>query len=265
MNAWERVQLARDAKRPTASYYINSVFDSFVELHGDRNYGDDPAIVGGIAYLSGRAVTVIGQEKGGEISDKMKRNFGSPHPEGYRKTLRLMEQAEKFGRPIICIVDTQGAFCGVGAEERGQGQAIAQNLMRMMTLRVPIVSVLIGEGGSGGALAMAVADRVLMLENAIYSILSPEGFASILWKDASRAEEAAENMKLTANDLYTLEVIDGVIPEPEGGAHVDPLRLAKAIKDILVCEVSALKELDTETLLALRYEKFRSMGETAIL
>ena len=202
--AFERVKLARDNHRPTGLDYIKNIFKEFIELHGDRRYADDPAIVGGLARLNGAPVTVIAIEKGHTAKERTYRNFGAPHPEGYRKALRLMKQAEKFGRPVICLIDTSGAYCGVGAEERGQGQAIAENLMEMSTLCVPILSILIGEGGSGGALALAVADRVWMLQNAVYSVISPEGCASILWKDASKAETAAESLRLTAEDAKVL-------------------------------------------------------------
>ena len=205
---YERVKAARSADRPTGLDYVNYIFTDFVELHGDRRFGDDPAIVGGIARLNGRPVTVIAIEKGHTTRDRMARNFGMPHPEGYRKALRLMQQAEKFHRPVICFVDTAGAYCGIGAEEWGQGQAIAENLVAMSGLKTPILSVLIGEGGSGGALALAVADRVWMLENAVYSVISPEGCASILWKDAGKADEAAQRLKLTAWDALDLGIID---------------------------------------------------------
>ena len=202
MSSWEKVNIARHKDRPTGSYYIKNIFDDFIELHGDRNFGDDAAIIGGIGYLNKVPVTVIAITKGANTKENIKRNFGMPKPEGYRKALRLMKQAEKFHRPVICFIDTPGAFCGVEAEERGQGEAIARNLMEMSRLKTPIISVLMGEGGSGGALALAVCDKVLMLEHAIYSILSPEGFASILWKDGSKAKDAAEVMKITAQDLY---------------------------------------------------------------
>ena len=215
--SYERVKAARSADRPTGLDYVNFIFTDFVELHGDRRFGDDPAIVGGIARLGGRPVTVIAIEKGRTTRDRMARNFGMPHPEGYRKALRLMQQAEKFHRPVICFVDTAGAYCGIGAEERGQGQAIAENLVAMSGLKTPILTVLIGEGGSGGALALAVADRVFMLENAVYSVISPEGCASILWKDAARAEEAAACLKLTAHDALSMGITEEVIPEDQLG------------------------------------------------
>ncbi len=260
MSAWDRVLAARDPKRPTAKYYIDQAFDGFFELHGDRLFADDPAIVGGLAWLNGTAVTVIGQEKGVTPREKTLRRFGSPNPEGYRKALRLMEQAEKFNRPIINLVDTQGAYCGVGAEERGQGRAIADNLMRMMALSVPTITVILGEGGSGGALALAVSDRVAILENAVYSILSPEGFASILWKDASRAQEAAETMKLTASELKALGVVDAVIMEPGGDAKNNPQSTAEAVKAYIGKELEALQKLSAEELVSARRAKFRAMG-----
>ncbi len=213
ISAWERVKIARGTERPTSIDYISHIFDRFLELHGDRYCRDDGAIVGGIATIDGIPVTVIGQQKGRNIKQNMKRNFGMPNPEGYRKALRLMKQAEKFHRPVVCFVDTPGAFCGIEAEMRGQGEAIAKNLYEMSSLKTPILSIVIGEGGSGGALALAVADEVWMLENATYSILSPEGFASILWKDSKRADEAAGIMKITGEDLLELKIIDQVIPE----------------------------------------------------
>ena len=215
MTAWDRVRIARGKNRPTAMFYIEHVFDDFFELHGDRHFKDDGAIVGGIAQIDGRAVTVIGQQKGRSTKENIFRNFGMPSPEGYRKALRLMEQAQKFHRPVICFVDTSGAYCGIGAEERGQGEAIARNLMEMSALQVPVLSIVIGEGGSGGALALAVANEVWMLENSMYSILSPEGFASILWKDGKRAKEAAQVMKLTARELKSLGIVDKILGEKE--------------------------------------------------
>lgn len=214
--AWDRVLLARKTDRPKALDYINSIFEDFIELHGDRNFADDKAIVGGIATFEGRPVTVIGEQKGKKAKENLERNFGMPNPEGYRKALRLMKQAEKFNRPIITFIDTPGAYPGMGAEERGQGEAIARNMYEMSKLRVPIICIVIGEGSSGGALAIAVGDKIVMLENAIYSILSPEGFASILYKDASKAKEAAEDMKATAEDLKKFGIIDKIIKEPEG-------------------------------------------------
>jgi acetyl-CoA carboxylase carboxyl transferase subunit alpha len=261
LTPWERVGLARMVERPTALKYISKIFDLFIEFHGDRNFGDDPSIVGGIAQLKGRAVTVIAQQKGETTKENIQRNFGMTNPEGYRKALRLMKQAEKFKRPIICFVDTPGAFCGVGAEERGQGEAIARNLMEMMSLKVPVISIVIGEGGSGGALALAVADEVWMLENSVYSILSPEGFASILWKDGSRAREAADIMKITSYDLQALNIIEKVIPEPEGGAHTNVDAVAKEIKDNLIEVLDFFKDKCENELLEDRYNKFRKIGE----
>lgn len=260
LTAWEKVGIAKLVERPTALDYIERIFTDFIELHGDRLFRDDPSIVGGIGKLNGRPVTIIGQQKGRDTKEYIKRNFGMPNPEGYRKVLRLMKQAEKFNRPVICLVDTPGAYPGIGAEERGQGEAIARNLMEMANLRVPLVSIVIGEGGSGGALAMAVADEVWMLENAIYSILSPEGFASILWKDSSRAKEAAEVMKITAEDLKNFGIIDRVVKEPLGGAHKNVEETAENIKAVLSETISKLSEYDIEELLNKRYNKFRSFG-----
>ena len=256
---WEKVKLARMSVRPTGLDYIEGLLDDFIELHGDRYYGDDPAIVGGIAFFNGIPVTVIVQQKGRNTKENIKRNFSMPHPEGYRKSLRLMKQAEKFHRPIICIIDTPGAFCGIGAEERGQGEAIATNLAEMMFLKTPIISIVISEGGSGGALALGVGDRVYMLENSIYSILSPEGFASILYKDSSKAEKAANDMKLTADDLLEFGVIDGIIPEPTGGAHNNPNEIFESVRSIIEKDIMELIKLSEEELLRKRYEKFREM------
>ncbi|WP_032078431.1 acetyl-CoA carboxylase carboxyltransferase subunit alpha [Clostridium drakei] len=259
--AWEKLSLARMIERPTALDYIERIFDSFIEFHGDRCFSDDASVVGGIALLDGMPVTIVAHQKGRNTAENIKRNFGSPNPEGYRKGLRLMKQAEKFGRPVICMVDTQGAYCGKGAEERGQGEAIAKNLLEMSKLKTPIISIVIGEGGSGGALAFAVADDVWMLENSVYSVLSPEGFASILWKDASRAKEAAEVMKITAKDLKEYGIIDKVIKEPSGGAHKDVEKMAASIKEELIEKISVLKKQSIKELLDERYSKFRNMGE----
>ncbi|WP_185650847.1 acetyl-CoA carboxylase carboxyltransferase subunit alpha [Clostridium sp. DJ247] len=261
--AWERLTLARMIERPTSLDYIERIFDSFVEFHGDRCFGDDSSVVGGIALLDGVPVTIIAHEKGRNTAEKIKRNFGSPNPEGYRKGLRLMKQAEKFNRPIICFVDTQGAYPGVGAEERGQGEAIAKNLLEMSSLKTPIISIIISEGGSGGALAFAVSDEVWMMENAVYSVLSPEGFASILWKDSSRAKEAAEIMKITAKDLNEFGIIDKVLKEPLGGAHKDVDKMSALIKRELIDGFSMLKKQSIDELLQRRYEKFRNMGKYA--
>ena len=252
MSAYEKVLLARAKGRPTGLSYIDHIFQDFVELHGDRRFADDPAIVGGIATLGGKPVTVIAMEKGSDMKDKVRRNFGAPNPEGYRKALRLMEQAEKFRRPVVCFVDTSGAYCGLGAEERGQGQAIAENLVKMAGLRTPIVSVLIGEGGSGGALALGVADQVWILENAVYSVISPEGCASILWKDAKKVKDAAECLRLTAQDMEELGVVEKVIPEEK-----DFSLTYSQIKEELVKTLEELSSLPMEELLQKRYERFR--------
>ena len=230
----EKIQLARHPSRPTTLDYINYLITDFVQLHGDRRFADDLAMVGGVGMFEGIPVTVIGTQKGKDTKDNIKRHFGMPHPEGYRKALRLMEQAEKFGRPIINFIDTAGAYPGLGAEERGQGEAIAYNLYRMSTLKTPVISVITGEGGSGGALALAVADKVFMLSNSIYSVISPEGCASILWKDSSKAIDAAQALKIDANSLLQMGIIDGIIEEPEGGAHQDYAGMAENIKNKLV-------------------------------
>jgi len=256
----EIIKIARKVSRPTTLQIIGAVFDGFIELHGDRNYKDDKAIVSGVAMLDGMPVTVIGIQRGQTIEENLKRNFGSPHPEGYRKALRLMKQAEKFGRPIVTLINTAGAYCGVGAEERGQGEAIARNLFEMSGIQTPVIAILCGEGGSGGALALAVADRVWILENAIYSILSPEGFASILWKDSTRANEAAQIMKLTAPDLLELGVVDEIIAEAEGGMQNDPAMTTARIKEMLIAELAALSVTDKAVLLDARYARFRRFG-----
>ncbi len=244
---------ARDQGRLTALDFAQGIFDDFIELHGDRNFRDDGAIIGGIGRLNGQAVTVVGIQKGRNLQDNLNRNFGQPHPEGYRKALRLMKQAEKFGRPVVTFINTAGAYPGVGAEERGQGEAIARNLMEMSDLKVPIIAIIIGEGGSGGALALAVADKVWMLENTIYSILSPEGFATTLWKDGSRSEEAAELMKITSGELLNMGIVDKVIPER--GYFTS--EIIEAIKTAIVDELAELSQLSTEDLLEARYQRFR--------
>lgn len=256
--AWDSVQLARNTKRPTAQFYIDAMFDDFVELHGDRMYADDGAIIGGVGRINGRVVTVIAEEKGADLKAKIARNFGCPMPEGYRKAMRLMRQAEKFGRPIVCLVDTQGAFCGQEAEERGMGTVIAESLALMASLRVPIVSVVIGEGGSGGALALAVANRVAMQENAVYSVLSPEGFASILWKDGSRAPEAASVMKMSADDALGMGVIEAVITEGQEAAHVNPDQAAAALWLYVTSALDELEGIEGDELKRQRYERFRA-------
>ena len=254
---YERVKLARDNSRPTGLDYIKNIFQGFIEFHGDRCYADDHAIVGGIAKLNGQPVTVIAIEKGHTAKERTYRNFGAPNPEGYRKALRLMKQADKFGRPIICFIDTSGAYCGIGAEERGQGQAIAENLMEMSTLCVPVISILIGEGGSGGALALAVADRVWMLQNSVDSVISPEGCASILWKDAAQAETAAASLKLTAEDAKSLGVIERILSEKDMGKK----EFYERIRTLLTEELQELS--DDVDLISKRYDRFRRIGEGA--
>ena len=260
LTPWQRTQLARHPQRPTTLDYVGALCSEFIELHGDRLFGDDRAVVGGFAHCGGRSVMVIGTQKGKTLKERMQRNFGMPNPEGYRKALRLMRLAEKFGRPILTLIDTPGAYPGVGAEERGQAEAIARNLQAMSQLRVPILSVIIGEGGSGGALALAVADRVLMLENAIYSVISPEGCAAILWDDPSKAAEAAAALKMTAKDLLELGVVDESVPEPLGGAHRDPQGIATRLAKSLTTHLSQLEELTLKELLAARVAKYRKMG-----
>ncbi|SDK23435.1 acetyl-CoA carboxylase carboxyltransferase subunit alpha [Natronincola ferrireducens] len=260
LSPWQKVKLARLQERPKALDYIEKLITDFTEFHGDRFYGDDQSIVAGIGMFQDIPVTVIGHQKGKELEENLKRNFGMPHPEGYRKALRLMRQAEKFKRPIITFIDTPGAYCGLGAEERGQGEAIAINLMNMSRLKTPTISIVIGEGGSGGALALGVADRVYMLEHSIYSVISPEGLSSILWKDSNLAQRAANIMKLTAQDLYDLKVIDGVIKEPIGGAHKDINLTVDNLRQCLLNEVKKLKKLNEVELLDQRYEKLRKIG-----
>lgn len=257
--AYERVRIARGAKRPTGMDYLQNVFHGFFELHGDRRYADDPAIVGGLAYLGATPVTVIAIEKGHTAKERVQRGFGAPQPEGYRKALRLMRQAEKFHRPVVCFVDTSGAGCNVGAEERGQGEAIAECLTTMSALQTPVLSILIGEGGSGGALALAAGDRVWMLENAVYSVISPEGCATILWKDAAKAEQAAEELKLTADDALALGVVESVIPE----AGLGEPEFYDALAQRLMREVDALSAMPVNQLLAARYARFRRFGGEA--
>ena len=261
LTAWDRVLLARMPERPKAKEYIDAIFDDFIELHGDRTFGDDKAIIGGIATLNGMPVTVIGEQKGRNARENIERNFGMPNPEGYRKALRLMKQAEKFKRPVITFIDTPGAYPGMGAEERGQGEAIARNIMEMSSLKVPIICVVIGEGSSGGALAIGVGDKIAMLENAVYSVLSPEGFASILYKDSSKAKDAAENMKMTAKDLKDFKIIDDIIKEPEGGAQEDFEKLSNDVKKYLEKNIKKLKKLETVQLLEERYDKIRNFGK----
>lgn len=256
---YERVQAARSNSRPMGGYYINRMIDSFIELHGDRRFGDDGAIVAGVGYLDEIPVTVIGMERGDSIEDRMKRHFGSPAPEGYRKALRLMKQAEKFNRPIICFIGSAGAYCGIDAEKRGQGEAIAENLMEMMGIKVPIISIVVGEGGSGGALALGVCDTAIMLENSVYSVISPEGCASILWKDSSRAPDAAEALKITADDLYKFGIVEHVVDE-EGRTYEE---ICSSLKRIIKDDLNEKLRLSPRDLLNHRYNKFRKIGRVA--
>ena len=261
LSPWQRVQIARHINRPYMLDYAKHAFDEFVELHGDRHIGDDNAMPAGFATLGGREVVLIGQQKGRDTKENLLRNFGSAHPEGYRKALRLMRMAEKFSLPVICLIDTPGAFPGIGAEERNIAEAIAFNLLEMMKIKTPMVSVVIGEGGSGGALGIGVTDRVLMMENAYYSVISPEGCAAILWKHRSHAPEAAEALKLSAPDLKELGIIDGIVPEPAGGAHHDHAAAAANLKASLLTALDQIEGLPTEVLLQQRYDKFRSLGK----
>lgn len=261
LTPWQRVQLARHPERPTTLDYIQLLFTDFIEVHGDRLFGDDHSIVGGIAKFDGRPVTVVGHQTGKDTKDNIKRNFGMAHPEGYRKALRIMQQADKFGRPIICFINTKGAYPGKAAEERGQSEAIARNLREMATFRVPIICIVIGEGGSGGALAISVGNRIYMLENSWYSVIAPESAAAILWRDSSLGMRAAESMKITAPDLFELGVIDGVIPEPFGGAHRDLIAQASAVKAVISEQLEQLGQLSPDELIQDRYEKFKQIGQ----
>ena len=263
LTPWQRVQLARAPGRPTTLDVLEKAFQDFIELHGDRAFADDPAIVGGLAYLEGEKVVVVGHQKGRDTKENLQRNFGMPHHEGYRTARRLMDLADRFGYPFLTFVDTPGAYPGVSAEERGQAWVIAQSIQRMSRLRVPAVTVILGEGGSGGALAIAVANRVLILENAWYSVISPESCAAILWRDAKEAPKAAEALKLTAKDLLQLKVVDAIVPEPEGGAHKDPDRAIRNIKEALLKALEELKGLSPEALYEDRYRRFRSLGAFA--
>src|SRR5881409_1662623 len=256
----QRVQVARSNKRPLTDDYLRLCFTDFIELHGDRSFREDAAIMGGWARLDGETVMVIGHQRGRDTKENLKRNFGMPHPEGYRKALRLMKLAEKFHVPVLTFIDTPGAWAGLGAEERGQSEAIARNLFEMSQLQVPIIATVIGEGGSGGALALGVADRVLMLENSVYSVISPEGCAAILWKDASQRERAAEALKLTASDLLQLKVIDEIVMEPVGGAHIDPDATGEALREALIRHVTELRKMRPEKLVRRRAEKYAAMG-----
>jgi acetyl-CoA carboxylase carboxyl transferase subunit alpha len=260
LSPWQRTQLSRHIDRPHSLDYSRLIFEDFIELHGDRGFMDDPAMVGGFARIDGEAVVVVGHQKGRDVKEMGYRNFGMPHPEGYRKALRIMELGARFRKPIITMIDTPGAYPGVGAEERGQAEAIASNLREMATFPVPIVVVVIGEGGSGGALAIGVGDRILMMENAVYSVISPEGCAAILWRDGAKGPLAAEAMKLTATDLLELKVIDEVIPEPAGGAHRDYKETAATLKKAIIRHLTELQDLPEEKLLSERYQRFRRMG-----
>lgn len=260
LSAWDRVLTARNSERPKSLDYINHICTNFIELHGDRAFGDDKSIIGGIAELDGIPVTVIGEQKGKNAKENIERNFGMPNPEGYRKALRLMKQAEKFGRPIITFIDTPGAYPGMEAEERGQGEAIARNLLEMSKLKVPTISVVIGEGSSGGALAIGVTDVIIMLENSVYSILSPEGFASILYKDSSKSEEAADKMKITAKELKKLGIIDNIVEEPDGGAQKDFDAVCNNLKNMLLKNIKKLSKIPQEDLVEKRYQKYRKIG-----
>ncbi len=261
LGPWQRAQIARHTHRPYPLDYIGALFTDFIELHGDRNYGDDKALIGGLAKFQGRPIAVIGHQKGRDTKQRLLRNFGQPKPEGYRKALRIMQLAAKFGRPVFTFIDTPGAYPGIGAEERGQAEAIARNLREMARLPVPIIVTVTGEGGSGGALAIAVGDRVNILENSFYSVISPEGCAAIMWRDATKAETAAAALKITATDLKELGLVDEIVPEPEGGAHVNPEAAASLLGEVLERQLTALTQQSTKDLLEARYDKFRKMGQ----
>ena len=260
LTPWQKVKLARHPRRPYALDYIRGIFENFQELHGDRHFGDDQALIGGIAYLQQQPVMVLGQQKGRDLKENVRRNFGCPNPEGYRKALRLIQMAEQFSLPVISFIDTPGAYPGIGSEERHIAEAIAVNLREMSVLKTPVIAVVIGEGGSGGALGIGVADRVFVFENAYYSVISPEGCAAILWKDATKAPDAAAVLKMSAADLKQLGVIDGILKEPLGGAHTDPKACIKTVKNLLEEKIPILMQLPIETLLQQRYKKFRRMG-----
>ena len=265
ISAWEKVEIARDSKRKTALDYIEKIFDDFIELHGDRNFKDDKAIVCGLGSIGKQNFTIIAEQKGRNTKENIERNFGMPNPESYRKSIRFMKQAEKFNRPIITFIDTKGAYPGIEAEERGQGEAIAKSMFEMAKLKVPVISVIIGEGSSGGALALGVGNKVFMLENAIYSILSPEGYSSILWKDSSRYKEAAEKMKLTAEDLLELNVIDKIIPEKIGNIEESFIETSDYLKKEILNTLKEFKKMNTDEIVEQRYDKFRNMGEVIYL
>lgn len=260
LTAWQKVEIARNPKRKTSIEYIEQIFDEFIELHGDRNFKDDQAIICGLGRIGNQSYTIIAEQKGRTTKENVIRNFGMPNPESYRKAIRFMKQAEKFNRPVITFIDTKGAYPGVGAEERGQGEAIAKSMFEMAKLKVPVISIVIGEGSSGGALAIGVSNKIYMLENAIYSILSPEGYSSILWKDSNRYKEAAEKMKLTANDLYEMKVIDTIIPEPIEMQESDFDKVAKTIKNEIKKDVEKMQKQTKEAIVEQRYQKFRNLG-----
>jgi acetyl-CoA carboxylase carboxyl transferase subunit alpha len=260
VSPWQKVQISRHANRPYTFDYIEAMLTDFTEMHGDRSFADDPSIVCGMAKLDGMPVVIIGHQKGRTLKERVYRNFGQPNPEGYRKALRLLRFAEKFKKPVITFIDTPGAYPGIGAEERGQGESIAKNLSVMSLLKVPVIAVVIGEGGSGGALALGVADRVLMLEHATYSVISPEGCAAILWNNGSKANEAAELLKITAQDLFHMQVIDEVVEEPIGGAHRDARRAAELLKEAVIRNLAEIRDTPSEELVKLRYGKFRKLG-----
>ena len=261
LTPWQKVEIARNPKRKTSIEYIEQIFDEFIELHGDRNFKDDQAIICGLGRIGNQSYTIIAEQKGRTTKENVLRNFGMPNPESYRKAIRFMKQAEKFNRPVITFIDTKGAYPGVGAEERGQGEAIAKSMFEMAKLKVPVISIVIGEGSSGGALAIGVSNKIYMLENAIYSILSPEGYSSILWKDSSRYEEAAEKMKLTAKDLYEMKVIDTIIPEPVEMKESDFKQVIKIIKQEIETDIAKMQEKTKEEIVEERYQKFRNLGE----
>ena len=260
LTAWQKVEIARNPKRKTSIEYIEQIFDEFIELHGDRNFKDDQAIICGLGRIGNQSYTIIAEQKGRTTKENVLRNFGMPNPESYRKAIRFMKQAEKFNRPVITFIDTKGAYPGVGAEERGQGEAIAKSMFEMAKLKVPVISIVIGEGSSGGALAIGVSNKIYMLENAIYSILSPEGYSSILWKDSSRYKEAAEKMKLTANDLYEMKVIDTIISEPIEMQESDFDKVAKTIKNEIKKDVEKMQKQTKDAIVEQRYQKFRNLG-----
>ena len=261
LTPWQKVEIARNPKRKTSIEYIEQIFDEFIELHGDRNFKDDQAIICGLGRIGNQSYTIIAEQKGRTTKENVLRNFGMPNPESYRKAIRFMKQAEKFNRPVITFIDTKGAYPGVGAEERGQGEAIAKSMFEMAKLKVPVISIVIGEGSSGGALAIGVSNKIYMLENAIYSILSPEGYSSILWKDSSRYEEAAEKMKLTAKDLYEMKVIDTIIPEPVEMKESDFEQVIKIIKQEIETDIAKMQEKTKAEIVEKRYQKFRNLGE----